>query len=119
MTHYRIIPLLLVIVVATLSGCSQDIHSFYSSVHFPTNITLVNTVTDEPVWFKEIPIGQTLTLDFDREGEDEGNRVEGKPATQVQWKLFNDHKSNPIDSDTLDLQGQPIIIKVSYRSTSE
>ena len=115
----RIAPLLLVVIAVCLTGCSKDVHTFYSSAHLPTNITLVNTLTDEPVWVKEIPVGQTLTLDFDRKGEDESQRVEDKPATKMKWELFGNPDSGPVDSDTLDLDGQPVMIQVSYRSIFE
>ncbi len=101
-------------------GCSEDRHLFYSSVERPTNIALVDPLSDTPVWIKQVPVGQTLELDFDRGDENELQQVQNKPPTHLTWKLYGHSlKDDPLDEETLALPGTPLIIKVSYRPGPE
>jgi len=102
-----------------LAACSKDEHTYYSSPTLPTNVTVFDTLGDKPLWIKEIPVGKTLKIDFDRLNENEWQRVSGKPATQFSWSLYDDTNEDPIASDEVALPGTPVRLKVSYRPSPE
>lgn len=116
----NIIKAALLVVALAVSACSsEDKHVYYSSVHLPTTISLYDPMTDKPLWVKDIPVGRTLELDFDREGEIEAFSVNTfKPATEMNWLLLDD-ESYEEDSGQLQLDGGPVVIKVSYRPSPE
>lgn len=103
-----------------LTACSQDKHVYYSSVDRPTNVTVYDPYADKPLWIKEIPVGQTLEIDFDRSDEKEWQSVTLKPADQLTWNLYQgDTNDNLVASDRVRLPGTPVMIKVSYRPSPE
>ena len=104
---------------AVLTGCSQDRHVFISTVNLPTTVTLYDPLADQSVWSKDIPVGQKLVLDLDREGEEELFSVSGHPATMLTWELYDLDSSEPLVEDQMALPGVPIVIKVSYRPSPE
>ncbi len=107
------------VLVSALTACSQDVHRFYSSIDRPTNVALYDPMTDKPLWEKQIPVGQTLELNFDRRNEREWQKVSLKPATEFSWKLFKDGNTKPVASDRLALPEIPVIMKVTYRPSPE
>ena len=102
-----------------LAACSNDTHRFYSSPTLPTNVTVFDPIADKPLWIKEIPVGKTLEIDFDRLDEKEWQGVALKPATRFTWKLYADTNDDPIASDEVALPGTDVVIKVSYRPSPE
>lgn len=106
--------------VLMLAACSsQDKHIFYSSPDRPTTLMVYDAIADKALWVKEIPVGQTLELDFDRNGEDESHEISGRPATSLQWRLYLDPDGDPIEDERVELPGSPVLMKVSYRPGPE
>lgn len=98
---------------------SLDRHIYTSTAARPTTVAVHDALTQQQLWVKEIPVGQTLMLDFDRAGEDEKKAVSLQPATALKWKLYVDNPNATVADDEMDLPGTPISMKVTYRTNSQ
>lgn len=111
------------------TGCSSDTHTYKSTRLAPITVDLVYINSGETAWTYEVPAGQMLTLDFDRKGEVDGFRAPAAPATSVDWFTVpldtkvgldgNPKRSKALQSDKVDLSGQPVKIVLSLRQQSE
>ena len=116
---YRFTALACVALLPTACSQSLDRHIYTSTAARPTTVTVYDALTQQQLWAKEIPVGQTLMLDFDRAGEDEKKLVTLKPATTLKWKLYVDDPNATVADDEMDLPGTPITMKVTYRTDSQ
>lgn len=118
------LTLLLPLLAMLLTACSRDVHVFNSTVDQPTNVTIYDPMAKQALWTREIPVGQSLRLDFDRAGES-GLREfittnKSMPATQMKWKMYRtDGWTRPLGSESVKLPGTPVRIDVSYRPSPE
>jgi len=121
MTLLKSIPRFAVLACVAIlpTACSQslDRHIYTSTATRPTTVTVYEVSTQQQLWTKEIPVGQTLMLDFDRAGEIEKKLVSLQPATTLKWKLYVDNPNATVADDAMDLPGTPISMKVTYRTT--
>ena len=115
-TINRFIVFTCVAVLTTACSKSLDQHTYTSTAHRPTTVTIYDELTHQPLWAKDIPVGQTLMLDFDRAGENEKESVSLRPATMLKWKLYVDDPDIAIDEEEMDLPGTPVSMKVTYRT---
>jgi hypothetical protein len=102
-----------------LVACSQDKHVFRSTSDLPTTIALYDTAADRTIWVKDIPVSYKLVLDFDRKGEVPGVTAPARPATSVRWTLYAPDRLGGVESEKIELPGNPLAIKVSYRPIPE
>ncbi|MEX0775984.1 MAG: hypothetical protein WD042_09760 [Phycisphaeraceae bacterium] len=102
------------------SWASTDRYEFKSTVSRPLNLTLIENFTQEVLWSKELPVGQTLILNLDRQGEHELVTVRGEPATSLNWYVYNTLDADmPIEKGRRELVGTPVRLEVSYRPSPE
>jgi hypothetical protein len=110
--------LLLIAAAASLGACaSQDKHVFVSTHQLPTTVTLVTALNQQNVlWSKEIPVGHELEVDFDRSDEEvEVASVKMLPAKVMKWEVRKIDESEAVEKAELQLSGDPVMLKVSYR----
>ncbi|MCC6581408.1 MAG: hypothetical protein IT440_13305 [Phycisphaeraceae bacterium] len=101
-------------------GVSIDRHTYTSTPHQPTTITLVDTTTKEEFWKMDIPVCMRLRLDFDRSPESEGFYNNLNPASKLNWMLLPLDSGSPVDKGTCFFSGcRPFLIKVAYRKAPE
>lgn len=115
-TISRLTALTCTAILMTACGQSLDQHIYTSTAHRPTTIMVYDELSQQPLWTKEIPVGQTLMLDFDRAGEKEEESISLRPATSLKWTLYVDDPDEPIDEDEMNLPGTPVSMKVTYRT---
>jgi hypothetical protein len=110
--------LLLIAAAASLGACSStDKHVFVSTHQLPTTVTLVTALNQQNVlWSKEVPVGHELEVDFDRtDDEVEIASVKMLPAKLMKWEVRKIDESEPVEQAELQLPGDPVMLKVSYR----
>lgn len=111
------------IVVALVSlavvGCSNDRRVFRSTPDLPLNYTLVDTASGQSVWSMEVPVMHKLVVDLDRADEYEIAYISGLPATEMRWYLYQFRPRKLVDEGAVDLQGMPVVQKISYRPAPE
>lgn len=110
---------LLLVLIGPLVACSQDKHVFRSTPDLPTTVALYDTAADRTIWVKDIPVSYKLVLDFDRKGEVPGLAAPSRPATSMQWELYAPDRMAAVESEEIELPGNPVAIKVSYRPIPE
>lgn len=110
---------LLLVLMGPLVACSQDKHVFMSTSDLPTTVALYDTAADRTIWVKDIPVSYKLVLDFDRKGEMPGFVAPARPATSMQWELYAPDRWAAVESEEMELPGNPVLIKVSYRPIPE
>ena len=71
-----------------LAACSSDKHLYHSSVDRPTTIAVYDPIEDKPLWLKKIPVGYSLEIDLDHEGDRDGSKVDPRPATSLAWRMY-------------------------------
>ena len=109
-------------------GCAaKDKHKFYSSVSKPTSLALIDAYEEQAVWSMDIPVNHMLSLDF--KGNAPGDDGGIADSSSVTWKLYSvgdkpqfsgyGNKGTMLDSDTVDLSGKRVRIKVNYRNAPE
>ena len=110
---------------ASLIGCSSDTHTYRSTYVVPKTVGIAYVETGETIWAMDVPAGQNLTLEFDRDGQVDGFRTPAVPATEMEWyttplsaKLGFDgapSKGKSLDSGVVELTGRPVKINVLLR----
>lgn len=125
MTRPSFSPYVLLLTLALLlPACkaSLDKHTFKSTVYQPLNLEVLDSVTKRRVWFKEIPVGNDLVVDFDRSNtENEMFKVEDQPATSMKWSLYSWQTGSTklVDKGFMKLSGMPIMMRLSLRKVPE
>lgn len=115
-------PWMLVLALGWSAGCSNDRHVFKSTVLRPTSVALVDMTNDQVLWSMDIPTGHKLDIDFNPLSASEVASVRPTvPAEHMRWRLRR--ISSPVsfldpevDQGELDLPGNPVMLKVSYRN---
>jgi hypothetical protein len=105
-----------------LIGCqaSQDQHTFDSTPHLPTTVSLMDTANNTVFWTMEVPVWCRLKLDFDRESQREKWKVDPTfPATAMRWEMHRKDTKQVVKSGTEKLGGLPLLIRVTYRDRPE
>jgi len=113
--------------LTAFTGCSQDRHVFRSTSIAPKQISVVSVDSGQTLWTMSVPVGQQLRLDFTRNGK--GMEAWGSaaiPADKVDWELWSNDATarygskmkggKKLDSDSVELSGEPIIIRVDLLS---
>ena len=120
MLHIRFATIFLALtVITTLAGCSQDKHTFESTVYRPTSLALIDTAGETTLWQMDIPVEHKLVVDFDRMPEVEPIWANMRPATKMSWRLYNVREPRPKQWDSMKLPGTPIKMRVTYRPAPE
>lgn len=115
--------MILLTAVAGLTGCSasRNEHSFKSESHLPTTLQITDALSGNVIWAMNIPVGDRLTVDFDRPNDVEFIKNAHEPPTLMKWKLYHiatGWQSHPYKTGSLDLNSR-VVMKVSYRPTPE
>ncbi|MAE59944.1 MAG: hypothetical protein CMJ49_01155 [Planctomycetaceae bacterium] len=106
-------------------GMSWDRHNFMSSHVFPMNLELVDTVTDESLWYLEIPVGKQAIVDFEHDQDWTPGLTPAIPAKHMVWSVQDVGAIiGPLGqlgtfANKLDLPGNPVLLKISKRDTFE
>ena len=109
--------------VLLATGCSQDRHVYRSTALAPKAVSIVSIETGNTLWTKDVPVGQQLMLDFDRNGKGgEEYSSPNIPATGMKWELWSGDAiarygtkkegGKVMDKGTVDLPGQAVMIDV-------
>ncbi len=106
-----------------LTGCSasRNEHSFKSEPHLPTTLQLTDALSGNVIWAMNIPVGDRLTVDFDRPNDVEFIKNAHEPPSLMKWKLYHiatGWQSHPYKTGKVDLNSR-VVMKVSYRPTPE
>jgi len=120
-SNARSIKVVLFILVLTLTACaaSYDKQVIRSTEDLPTTIEVYEPLSGNSLWTKDIPVGYTLSVNFNGWGDIGPFAVRKNPATSMKWKLTKTGSFWPVESDKLDLAGRPVNTKVTYRPHSE
>lgn len=113
--------------LVALTGCaanvnfpywaSLDKHNFVSTPNMPLTLTLVNSNTGQTVWSLDVPVGKMAVVDFDGDARWTPAQTPGMPADKIQWDLFDPgDRIGTLDYEK-ELDGGPVVLKVSVRST--
>ena len=120
-------PTLLVAVclvaVMVSTGCSQDRHVFRSTKLAPKSVSIVSVETGNTLWTKEVPIGQQMLIDFNRDGDGaESWSSSDVPADELVWETWTlDARARwgskmkggkKLDKGKVELTGEVVAIKV-------
>ena len=111
------------LLTVAVTGCSRDIHQFYSTMDSPKTIKVIETSTDNVVWAKEIPVNHRLMVDFDRTWQIEGFtgvKPELSP-NRMKWSLYKRGLTFPFRTDggSVELPGTSVRLDMEVRSTPE
>jgi len=80
------------------SGFSDDTHTYYSTVHEPKSVSLVDTRTGQTLWTYEIPVNRQLTLRF---YENQSPDTPDTPS-RMHWREFEiGTKQGNLDNEML------------------
>lgn len=124
-----LVAALCLVTLVAITGCSQDRHVFRSTSIAPKSVSLVSIDSGQTVWSMNVPVGQQLFLDFSRKGKGMENWSSPNiPADKVTWELWTLDTTarygsqmkggKKLDSETVTLSGEPIIIKVDLLDPS-
>lgn len=109
--------------VLLATGCSQDRHVYRSTALAPKAVSIVSIETGNTLWTKDVPVGQQLMLDFDRNGKGgEEYQSANIPASGMKWELWSADAiieygskrkgGKKLDNGKVDLPGEYITIDV-------
>jgi len=120
-SNARSIKAVLLALALMLTACaaSYDKQVFRSTEDLPTTVEVYEPLTGNSLWTKDIPVGHTLSVDFNGWGDIGPFAVRKNPATSMKWKLSKTGSFWPVESDKIDLPGRPVSTKVTYRPRSE
>lgn len=109
--------------VLGLVGCSasRNEHSFKSESHLPTTLQITDAMSGNVVWAMDVPVGDRLTVDFNRPHNVEFIKNAHEPPTSMGWKLYHIDtawQTQPYKTGNLDLSSR-VVMKVSYRPSPE
>lgn len=122
--HLSVVALCLA--AGSLVGCSNDRFVVHSTAPVPKGVAIVDVNTNQTLWSKDIPVGQTLVLDGDNVNDFPTITTADSPATSVDWAVYNTTDvqtsfygrdqywfKTPIESGTADLHGSALRIDVT------
>ncbi len=123
----RTFSLLLALTLAlTTFGCSNNKHTFVSTVHRPTTVSLLDTNQNQSVWEMDIPVNHHLELALDNSNS---TLAESGAPSWADWRLYRSdnqpvnvggkHKGTLVRSDRIDLTGTQVRIGVHIRPAPE
>lgn len=129
MHRYQAPTMLMFLGLALLltGGCvSRDRHVFESTEARPTSVALVDALDHETLWSMDIPPEHRLTMQLNRSGEASVASVSGRPATSMDWTLyqvghhvFGEDGRRLVSGDSLKLEGRPVRIQVDYHPPAQ
>ena len=116
-TSARVVVLGLALV---MTACSQDRDVHYSTVYLPITIEVFDPGTATVIWKMDVPVQHKLIMDFNRTDDIEFAGVDpDKPATSFRWSLIRTRGGKRVDHGRVQLQGVPVLKRISYRPAPE
>lgn len=124
----HLLALLLLSAVVLPAGCvnapygmSLDRHNFGSTVQNPRRVTLIDSTNGETVWSMDVPVGQTLVMDFEQPATWTQSEFTGaQPADRVTWGLFETGETfGSLDEEVPLPSGNPVYLRVEERELEE
>ena len=102
--------LALVTLVCSAIGCnaSQDKHKLVSTAYEPKNVVVVDGLTGDVLWERQIPVGDTLKIDFeDHQMSPELTSQRRGPSSRMYYEQVNTLSGNLLEKGTVEMVGQP------------
>jgi hypothetical protein len=109
---------ILLLSVSLLAGCSLDRHIYESTAALPTTVTVVDQLTNVPLFEQAIPVGHAMSINID------SHFSSRQPPKSMRWSMYiasargkgNQYTlATPYEADTIKLSGR-VRIDVTHRS---
>ncbi|MEX2672971.1 MAG: hypothetical protein WD294_12775 [Phycisphaeraceae bacterium] len=101
-------------------GMSLDRHNISSTTQHPKRLTLVDSTNGETVWSMDIPVGETLVVDFEQPTTWTQSEYTGaEPADAMRWNLFETSSRFGSLDERVKLSGNPVYMRVEMREIEE
>ncbi len=97
------------------AGASNDVHTYVSTSHLPTTVSVLDTRTGEKTLTVEVPVGQQLVLSFHDHDDDEATG-----RANLNWALMPAGNSwGSLSNRTVVAPQSARRIELSYRRAPE
>ena len=97
-------------------GSSTDWDITTSQGHNQWRVAIQDTITGQELWAIDVPDGQSLVIDLATDNYRKPTQTGSLPAESLKWDLFDIDGSVGTLSNTLQLPGNPVLIRKTLRT---
>lgn len=113
------------LMLSIASGCTADRHTFYSGRVEGRQLSIIDRITGDELWTKDIPVGTKLVVDLDAtEFDDAVFDYSSAEPTKMTWQLYraSDGKfffenyyqhRRALQAGEIALPGTPVLMRVA------